>query len=74
MTTPTADDLVLLRTCADNAEASLVQGLLESNGIFSVISGEEHRSLLGKVGTFIELRILVRRADLDAATKLLAST
>ena len=65
------DDFVPVKTCADNAEASLVQGLLQANGIYSVISGEEHRSLLGKLGPFIELRVLVRSADVAVARRLL---
>ncbi|HLL52570.1 MAG TPA: DUF2007 domain-containing protein [Myxococcaceae bacterium] len=65
------NDLVLLKTCGDNAEASLTRSLLEAAGIQCVVQGEQHRSMLGTIGGYIDLRVLVRAADLDRARELL---
>jgi hypothetical protein len=70
--TESVNDLVLLKTCGDNAEASLTRGLLEANGIECVVQGEQHRSMLGTLGSYIDLRVLVRAADADRARELLA--
>jgi hypothetical protein len=71
---PTAEDpdsLTLLLTCGDSFEASMVRSALEAHDIYSYVQGENHRALLGGMGAFIELRVLVRRADLDDARELL---
>jgi hypothetical protein len=67
------DDLVKLVGCGNNAEAAFIRSLLEANGIFAYVQGEHHRSMLGMIGAYIDLRVLVRARDLDAARKLLAN-
>lgn len=65
-----AAELVLLTACGSTVEASVLRGLLESSGIFSYVQGENHRALL-HLASAIELRLLVRRADLADARALL---
>jgi hypothetical protein len=64
-------ELVLLTTCADNAEAALIKGLLDSADIHCVVQGEEHRGMLGALGGYIDLRVLVPADELDKAKALL---
>jgi hypothetical protein len=66
-----ADELVLLTECGSTMEAAVVRGALEANDIFCYVQGENHRSLLGMLGAYIVVRVLVRRADLAAASELL---
>ena len=66
-------DLTLLRKCGDNAEAAIVRGMLEANGIECVVQGEQHRSMLGVVGGYIELNVLVSRLDFEKANALLGA-
>jgi hypothetical protein len=67
----TVPNLVLIRECGDNAEASLVRALLSSRGIPAVVRGENHRSMLGTVGAYIELQVLVPGAQREEAQALL---
>jgi tetratricopeptide (TPR) repeat protein len=68
---PSEAELVLLHTCADNAEATALRMLLDAHGIPVFIQGENHRQLVGMFGTYIELRALVRAEDLERAQALL---
>ncbi len=64
--------LVALMTCRDQVEAMGVRSLLESEGIEVLVQGEHHRALEGALlGAMIELRVMVRRGDLDDARELL---
>jgi hypothetical protein len=67
------DDVELLMTCGDSAEAALIRSLLEAGGIECVVQGEAHRSMMGMLGSMVELRILVANADLEHARALLAA-
>ena len=64
-------NLVLVRTCGDNAEAALVKSLLTSRGILAVVRGENHRSMLGALGAYIELHVLVPGKQKEEAEKVL---
>ncbi len=69
---PSPDALVLLTVCRDQVEAMTVRSLLESEGIEVLIQGEHHRALEGSLlAAAIELRAMVRFADLDDARELL---
>jgi hypothetical protein len=71
---PTSSDeaMVLLTTCHDDVEAVSVRSLLESEGIEVLVQGQHHRALEGSLfGTFIALRVLVRRRDLEDAREIL---
>lgn len=61
MKKPEDKDLVVVHTAADNAEADIVKGLLEDNGIAAYIRGYHHRGLLGLLGPYISLDILVQK-------------
>lgn len=65
-------ELVLLRVCGDSIEASSIRSLLAANDIRCVIQGEQHRSMLGMLGSYIEPRVLVSPTDLQRAQELLA--
>ena len=52
-------------------EAEILTSLFESEGIRVVIQGRNHRRMLGFVGTFIRLRILVEEDDESKARALL---
>lgn len=65
------DEWLLLTTCENNAEASILRSKLEFEGIDCFVQGEHHRSLLGFLGPYIELRVLVPRADFHRAQEVL---
>ena len=63
-------DLVLLVNVGDNGEASVLRSYLEHHGIHVYVKGENHRSLLGMVGTYIDLGVMVPQAQLEEAQEL----
>ncbi|AFE06637.1 hypothetical protein COCOR_05891 [Corallococcus coralloides DSM 2259] len=66
-------DFQLLTTCGDESEAALVRALLQADNIPCIIQGEQHRSMLGVAGAYIELRVLVPASELEHARELLKS-
>ncbi|NOJ91847.1 hypothetical protein HMI51_02650 [Corallococcus coralloides] len=56
-------DFQLLTTCGDESEAALVRALLQADNIPCIVQGEQHRSMLGVVGAYIELRVLVPASE-----------
>lgn len=64
--------LVLLHKCGSNDEASVLRGLLGAEGIFCFVQGEQHRSMLGAFGPYIEPGVMVREADLDRAREVIS--
>lgn len=70
--TPNPDSFVLLKTCRDDVEAMSLRSLLEAEGIEVFVQGEHHRAVEGALmGAMIELRAMVRQADLDEARELI---
>jgi hypothetical protein len=67
-------DLRLLKTCGDPAEAATLRSLLEAQGIACVVQGEQHRSMLGMMGSYIDVNVLVAERDLPDALALLQET
>ncbi len=63
--------LVPVATCASLEEATTLKGVLEAHGVACVIQGEHHRSLLGMLGPYVEVRLLVPGAQEEAARRLL---
>jgi hypothetical protein len=63
--------LVPLLTCASVEEAATYKGVLDSHGVPCVIQGEHHRSLLGMLGPYVEVRLLVPEAAQTTALGLL---
>jgi hypothetical protein len=66
-----SEELVFLAEVGDNSEAAILRGYLEDHGIFCYVQGENHRSMLGMVGTYISLRLMVPSAKLEEAQGLL---
>ncbi|MFO0576053.1 MAG: DUF2007 domain-containing protein [Polyangia bacterium] len=64
---------VVVRSCRDNAEADLLKSVLADAGIRCVVQGENHRSMLGFLGAYIELRLLVPSESEEEAKLLLAA-
>lgn len=68
---PDPDSLVLLATYSDQAEAMTVRGLLAAEGIDVFVHGENPIAMEGsKLGSVVELRVMVRFDDLDEAREL----
>jgi len=67
----TGSKWVVLQTCGDNAEAAMLRGLLDVSGIPCMVQGEQHRSMLGTLGGYVDLRVLVPLAELDRAREVL---
>lgn len=65
---------VLLRSCRDNAEADVLRSVLKDAGIRCIVQGENHRSMLGFLGPYIELRLMVPGERLQEAKELLDAT
>jgi hypothetical protein len=65
-------DLVLLVNVGDNGEASVLRSYLEHHGIHVYVKGENHRSLLGMVGTYIDLGVMVPGTQIADARELYA--
>lgn len=66
------DDLVIIHTAYDNAEADIIKGLLENEGIPVFIQGYNHHSMLGKAGAAIDLNIMVSARDAERAKNCIA--
>jgi hypothetical protein len=71
--TPAASSLVEARRCRDQAEALVVRGLLESEGIPVVLQSRLAQSVYPfSVGQQAEVLLLVAAADLPRARAVLA--
>jgi hypothetical protein len=65
------DELVLLTTCSDSVEPMSIRAMLEAEGIEVLVQGEHHRAQLGFLGSYVDLRVMVRARDLEDARELL---
>ncbi len=63
--------LVPLLSCGSVEEAATYKGVLEAHGVPCVIQGGHHRSLLGMLGPYVEVRLLVPEGQEAAALHLL---
>jgi hypothetical protein len=63
--------LVPLLTCASPEEAATYKGVLDAHGVPCVIQGEHHRALLGMLGPYVEVRLLVPQGHEATALRLL---
>ena len=68
---PPQQNLTHVASAGDNGEASVMRSYLEHHGIDVLISGENSRSVLGMVGGFVELRIMVPTPQAEEAKELL---
>jgi len=64
-------NLVFLASAGSTNEAAILRGYLEHHGIYCFVQGEQHRSMMGMVGAFIELRLMVPEDSIDDAKELL---
>lgn len=71
MANRTDAELVRVASSGNNEEASILRSYLEHHGIHVYVQGENHRSMLGMVGAFIDLNIMVPRHDAENACRLL---
>ncbi|HSP19571.1 MAG TPA: DUF2007 domain-containing protein [Myxococcaceae bacterium] len=63
--------LVPLLSCDSVEEAATYRGVLEAHGVPCVVQGGHHRSLLGMLGSYVEVRLLVPAGREDEALRLL---
>ena len=68
-----AEGLVFVAEAGDTAEASVLRSYLEDHGIYVYVQGENHRGLLGQVGAYIALRVMVPAAQAGDARSLIAA-
>jgi len=61
--------LVPLTTCESAEEAATLRALLEAHGIPCVVQGEHHRALLGMLGPYVEVRLLVPAVHRPSAAR-----
>jgi hypothetical protein len=71
MTAPDPDALVLLTACPDPETAALLKAKLQGAGLQVVLQGEQHRAMLGALGSYVEPRLLVKASELDQARALI---
>jgi hypothetical protein len=64
---PDPQTLVRLTECSSNIEASMLHAALEARGIYCFVQGENHRSLLGFLGPYVALNLMVKAEDLEVA-------
>lgn len=60
-----------LTTCANQLESSMLRTALESVDIPVLVQGENHRAMLGSLGSYVEIRVLVPEARLVEAAGIL---
>lgn len=65
------DELVVLDRFADLAEAYIIKGMLETNGIPCVVDGSVLSSVYPSNLEFSMVRVMVRRRDLMMAQNLI---
>ncbi len=68
----TENALVHVATAGDTGEASVMRSYLEHHEVNVFVSGESSHSVMGMVGGFVELRIMVPAHQADQAKELLA--
>lgn len=68
---PNPGDLVAIRTCRDNLEADILRSILTEAGIRCFVQGEHHRGMLGVMGAYIDLRLMVCERDEPRAREIL---
>ena len=66
-----AMSLVPLVTCGSAEEAATLRALLEAHEIPCLVQGEHHRALLGMLGPYVEVRLLVPAVHRTSAARLI---
>ncbi len=65
------DDLVTIAVLHDAARAEMYRDILEQESIEAMIPGAQHRSMLGMVGSYIEIPLKVQAQDAERATEII---
>jgi len=63
-------DMVKIYRATNQAEADFLKSFLEGNGIEVFIQGYHHRSLLGMLGPYVQLDLMVSQENQEEAEKL----
>lgn len=66
-----SQDLIKVYTANDNMEADLLKGILEQDNIYCFIQGYQHRSMLGPLGGYLDLDIMVPTDKAEEARNLI---
>ena len=67
------NDLVVVTKFHDHVKAHIAKGVLETNGIEAIIFGEPLQGTVTVATNLIPMSVMVRRCDLETATKLLST-
>ena len=67
------NDLVVVTKFHDHVKAHIAKGVLETNGIEAIIFGEPLQGTVTVAANLIPMNVMVRRCDLETATKLLST-
>lgn len=66
-------DIVLLKEFGDIAEAYIVKGVLETNGVLCIVDNEILSSVYPLPVSPFAIRLMVRRCDIELARDILSS-
>ncbi len=64
-------DMIKIFRATNQAEADFLKSFLESNGIEVFIQGYHHRSLLGMLGPYVQLDLMVPQENQEEAERLI---
>ena len=67
------NNLVVVAKFHDHVKAHIAKGVLETNGIEAIIFGELLQGTVTVAANLIPMSVMVRRCDLETATKLLST-
>ena len=67
------NNLVVVAKFHDHVKAHIAKGVLETNGIEAIIFGEPLQGTVTVAANLIPMSVMVRRCDLETATKLLST-
>ena len=65
------DGLFIIRTFSRDVDARLAEAVLDANGIESIVIGDNAAGMLPYLNSLHPIRIAVKEADVDEATRLL---
>jgi len=65
------DGLFIIRTFSRDVDARLAEAVLDANGIESIVIGDNAAGMLPYLNSLHPIRIAVKEADVEEATRLL---
>jgi hypothetical protein len=66
-----SDDLFVIRTFSNTAEANLAEAVLEANGIPSTLVSDDAGGMMPWLHSLHPIRLMVRESDVELAVSLL---